>query len=105
MEQPVIEIVSTLGLNLLPGHWEWLILLLLGLLVFGRRLPEVGRNIGKTVVEFRKGISDIEREVNEESSKRSRGELPSGERTGVRSDERAVPQESAQQGGVSTTDA
>ena len=30
----------------LPGHSEWLILLALGLLIFGRRLPEVGRNIG-----------------------------------------------------------
>jgi sec-independent protein translocase protein TatA len=68
----------------LPGHGEILILLLLGLLIFGRRLPEVGRSIGRSIVEFKKGIKGIEDEVEEASSgsdrslpnDSARGELP-----------------------------
>lgn len=96
---------ATLGFSsLIPGNWEWLIILLIGLLLFGRRLPEVGRNIGKTVVEFRRGISDIEKEVDEES-KRDRS-LPKGESsssTGVQPDERAVAQEARE--GVKASEA
>lgn len=47
------------------GTWELLILLALGLLLFGRRLPEVGRSLGKGIVEFKKGIRGIEDEVDQ----------------------------------------
>ena len=39
------------------GTWEAIVLLGLGLLIFGRRLPEVGKNVGRTIVEFKKGLS------------------------------------------------
>ena len=55
----------------LPGGWEWLILLVIGLLVFGRRLPEVGRSLGKSIVEFKRGIKDIQDDIEDESSKPS----------------------------------
>jgi sec-independent protein translocase protein TatA len=48
----------------LPGGMEWLILLALGLLLFGRRLPEIGRAMGRTIVEFKKGVKGIEDEVD-----------------------------------------
>ncbi len=51
-----------------PGGYEWIILLILGLLIFGRRLPEVGRSLGKSIVEFKKGIKNIEEEIETESS-------------------------------------
>lgn len=44
---------------------EWLIILALGLLLFGRRLPEVGRSLGKGIVEFKKGLAGVDEEVNE----------------------------------------
>jgi sec-independent protein translocase protein TatA len=53
----------------LPVGGEWIVLLILGLLIFGRRLPEVGRSLGKTIVEFKKGIKSVEDEIEEESSK------------------------------------
>ena len=59
----------------LPGHSEWLILLALGLLIFGRRLPEVGRNIGRSIVEFKRGIKGIGDEIEEESSREARREI------------------------------
>ena len=48
--------------------WELGILLVLGLLVFGRRLPELGRSVGKTIVEFKKGLAGIESDVNSSSN-------------------------------------
>ncbi len=52
----------------IPGGPEWIILLILGLLIFGRRLPEVGRSLGRSIVEFKKGIKGIEEEIETESS-------------------------------------
>lgn len=53
---------SLLGLFNL-GTQEVLILLVLGVLLFGRRLPEVGRYLGKGIVEFKKGMKGLEDEV------------------------------------------
>jgi sec-independent protein translocase protein TatA len=47
--------MQTLALFGPIGTWEALALLALGLLIFGRRLPEVGRGLGRSIVEFRKG--------------------------------------------------
>jgi len=53
------------------GTWEALALLALGLLLFGRRLPEVGKSLGRSIVEFRKGLSGIEREIEDASNRPS----------------------------------
>jgi sec-independent protein translocase protein TatA len=42
------------------GTQEILILLGLGVLLFGRRLPEVGRYLGRGIVEFKKGVKGLE---------------------------------------------
>jgi sec-independent protein translocase protein TatA len=36
------------------------ILLVIGVLIFGRRLPELGRYLGKGLSEFKKGVNGIE---------------------------------------------
>lgn len=46
------------------GPFEIALILIAGLLLFGRRLPEVGRNLGKGIVEFKKGMSGIEEEIH-----------------------------------------
>lgn len=38
------------------GPWEVGLLLVLAVILFGKRLPEVGRSVGKTIVEFKKGM-------------------------------------------------
>jgi len=64
-----------------PGHWEWVVLLIIGLLLFGRRLPDVGRNVGRAIVEFKKGVKGISDEIEEESSRSDgRDRLESGEK-------------------------
>jgi len=49
----------------LPGGSEWIIIGLVALLLFGRRLPEVGRALGQSIVQFKKGIKGIEDEVEQ----------------------------------------
>ena len=48
----------------MPGLTEWIIIGALGLLIFGKRLPEVGKSLGKGIVEFKKGIKGLEDDVD-----------------------------------------
>ena len=45
------------------GGMEFVVLIILGVLLFGRKLPEVGRSLGKGIVEFKKGLKGLEDEV------------------------------------------
>ena len=42
----------------LPGGWEWLVILVVALLIFGARLPSLMRGLGGSVKEFKKGMED-----------------------------------------------
>jgi sec-independent protein translocase protein TatA len=46
---------------------ELLVLGFIALLLFGKRLPEVMRSLGKGVTEFKKGMSGLEEEFNRNS--------------------------------------
>jgi sec-independent protein translocase protein TatA len=39
------------------GPLEMMMLLGIAVLLFGKRLPEVGRSLGKGIIEFKKGLS------------------------------------------------
>jgi sec-independent protein translocase protein TatA len=54
---------SLFGLFTFNGP-ELIVLAILGVLLFGRKLPEVGRYLGKGIVEFKKGIKGLEDEVD-----------------------------------------
>ena len=41
------------------GPWEMIIYGAVLLLLFGRRLPDVGRNLGRGIVQFRKGLQEV----------------------------------------------
>ncbi len=43
------------------GPTEMLVILVVALLIWGKRLPEVARSMGKSVSEFKKGIKEAER--------------------------------------------
>jgi sec-independent protein translocase protein TatA len=45
------------------GHWEWLIVLMIALLLFGSRLPSVMRSMGKSIQEFKKGLHEADEEI------------------------------------------
>ena len=46
------------------GPMELLIFGTIAVLLFGKRLPEVGRSLGKSIVEFKKGMNDLKSEVD-----------------------------------------
>jgi sec-independent protein translocase protein TatA len=66
--------MSTLALlpNLSP--LEIIVILVIALLLFGKRLPEVGRSLGKGIVEFKKGIQGVEDDVKSEDYRPRRDE-------------------------------
>lgn len=70
------------------GMQEFLVLLLIGVLLFGRKLPDIGRSLGKTVIEFKKGINGMEEEINSSTSTSSR---PAIEPEPVKPPQRVTP--------------
>ena len=49
----------------MPGTWEWIIVLVIALLIFGRRLPEIAKGLGKSITEFKKGVKEAQDEVTD----------------------------------------
>ena len=50
----------------MPSTGEWMVLLVVGLLIFGRRLPEVGRSVARTMTHFRRGLQDFKQEMDKD---------------------------------------
>jgi sec-independent protein translocase protein TatA len=46
------------------GGPEIIVLLVIGILLFGRKLPEMGKYIGKSIVEFKKGMRGLEDSID-----------------------------------------
>ena len=53
-------------LGMPPGLGETIIILVILLLLFGRRLPEVMRNLGKGLTEFKRGMREPVDEIKKE---------------------------------------
>lgn len=49
----------------MPGTWEWIIVLVIALLIFGRRLPDIARSLGKSITEFKKGVKETKDDVED----------------------------------------
>ena len=52
-------------LGFLTSHWELLVVLFIALLIFGRKLPEIARGVGKSMTEFKKGINEAKDGVDD----------------------------------------
>jgi sec-independent protein translocase protein TatA len=46
------------------GAPEIVVLVIIGVLLFGRKLPDVGRYLGKSIVEFKKGVRGLEDDLD-----------------------------------------
>ena len=60
----------------MPGATELIIIGVIGLLIFGKRLPEVGKSLGKSIVEFKKGLKGIEDDIDRASEPDQTDMLP-----------------------------
>ena len=47
------------------GWQEIALLALLGVLIFGKRLPEVGKSLGRGIVEFKKGLAGVDEDIED----------------------------------------
>ena len=59
--------MNTLVLLPLAIHgWEWLVIALVILLLFGgKKIPELMRGLGKGLKSFKEGMKEVEKDVNE----------------------------------------
>ncbi len=56
------------------GGTELLVIMVIALLIFGpRKLPELGRSIGKGLSEFKRASNDLKRSLEEEIDLEERG--------------------------------
>lgn len=46
------------------GPMEIAVVVVLGVLLFGKKLPDVGRYLGKSITEFRKGVKGLEEDID-----------------------------------------
>lgn len=49
----------------MPGMQEMIIIGIIGVLLFGTRLPKIARSMGSSIVEFKKGVKGVEDEAKE----------------------------------------
>ena len=48
-----------------PGPMELCIIAGIAVLLFGNKFPSIARSMGKSIVEFKKGVNDINENVKE----------------------------------------
>lgn len=46
--------------------WHWLLILAVAVLLFGNRLPEIARSLGRSVNEFKKGLNEVKDQLEQE---------------------------------------
>ena len=55
------------------GTTEMIVFGIIAVILFGGRLPSVARSLGKSIVEFKKGMTDLENEVKSSVSRGAKG--------------------------------
>ena len=50
------------------GPWELILIMFVVLMVFGSRLPEVMKSLGKGMTQFKRGLREVEDEIMSEQT-------------------------------------
>lgn len=56
--------MSLFGMLFGLGPMELAVIAVLGILLFGRKLPDMGRYLGKSITEFRRGMKGLEEDMD-----------------------------------------
>lgn len=72
------------------GFPELMIILVLGVLLFGRKLPDVGRYLGKSIVEFKKGVKGLEDDMDTGFGGQNAGAAPQTQEPQIRPPQRVA---------------
>lgn len=72
------------------GLVEMLIVMGLAVLLFGKRLPEVGRSLGRGIIEFKKGLNGMSDEMDMGSSSGAMSSYSSSYGSSSRYDEKPL---------------
>ncbi len=57
----------------MPGPFEWVVIFLVILLLFGaKRLPEIGRSLGKSLRDFKRAFQGLDSEEEDKKEKPER---------------------------------
>jgi sec-independent protein translocase protein TatA len=62
----------------MPGFGSWIVIAVIGVLFFGKRLPEVGKSVAGAIVNFKKGLKEAQDEIERSSNAPSTPVLMSG---------------------------
>jgi sec-independent protein translocase protein TatA len=46
--------------------WHWLVIMIVAVLLFGNRLPEIARSLGRSVNEFKRGLKEVKDNLDAE---------------------------------------
>ncbi|HEX2476579.1 MAG TPA: twin-arginine translocase TatA/TatE family subunit [Lacipirellulaceae bacterium] len=77
------------------GTQELIIIGIVAVMLFGSRLPSVARSMGKSIVEFKKGMKDLENEVKSSDYDEPRGRIGHSDHSEPTSPRFEPPQPSA----------
>lgn len=49
----------------MPGGWEWIVIGIIVFIIFGKKLPNTMKTLGKTFANFRQGLKGVEEEIKD----------------------------------------
>lgn len=71
------NIMNTAFITCLIAGYQWIIILIVVLLLFGgKKIPELMRGVGKGVRAFKEGMNEVEDNLTEEPAKKSAVKAP-----------------------------
>ncbi len=71
----MLHTITTLAIGM-PGAPELIVIGVVALIIFGKRLPDVARSMGRSIVEFKKGLRDVKDDLGSAGKALPPGEDP-----------------------------